>query len=225
TGVKNHSSELRLVRYILFTLKSGDVVIDAGAHLGYFTMVMAACVSGEGTVIAFEPSVKTGEYLRKNMLHKLQVRTEQMMLSSSKGESTFHEFPLKYSEFNTSIQRVSKKTMSSTSRVVQMTSLDAYCKENEIMPGFVKIDLAGGEYNVIKGAMHILTHVEKIALRLRKNDYEMLYGPAVTLLVQAGFVAFRINDQGVLVRMSDIDAYVSSLTEESDHIIFRKFIG
>ncbi len=225
TGVKSHNSELRLVRYMLSTLNHGDVVVDAGAHFGYFTMVMAACVSGEGTVMAFEPSIKAGEYLRKNALHKVQIRTEQMMLSASKGESTFHEFPLRYSEFNTSIQRVSEKTMPSKSRVVQMTSLDEYCKENEMVPTFIKIDVEGGEYNILKGAVHILEEVKTIAMELRQSDYEVLYAPAVTLLEQAGFVAFRIDDHGRLSRLQDVASYISNLAEESDNVVFKKTSG
>lgn len=222
TGVKSHSSELRLTHYILTTLKSGDVAIDAGAHFGYFTMVMAACVSGEGMVVAFEPSTKAGEYLRKNTLHKVQVRTEQVMLSASKGESTFHEFPLRYSEFNTSIQRVSEKTMPSKSRVVKMTSLDDYCRENDIMPVFIKIDVEGGEYNILKGAVHTLEEVKTIAMELRQKDYDVLYAPALTLLEQAGFTAFRIDDQGSLSRLQDVSDYIANLQEESDNVIFKR---
>lgn len=222
TGVKSHPSELRLVRYILATLRHGDVAIDAGAHLGYFSLVMAACVSEEGMVIAFEPSVKTGDYLRKNCLHKLQVRTEQMMLSSAKGESTFHEYSLRYSEFNTSIHRVSEKHIPSVSRVVQMTSLDEYCKENTLTPVFIKIDVEGGEYNILKGAVNVLEDIQVIAMELRKNDYHVLYAPAVTLLEQCGFAAHRIDDAGRLVLLTDVAGYIESLSGESDNVVFRR---
>jgi FkbM family methyltransferase len=224
-GLKSHPSELRLVRYMLNTLTGGDVAIDAGAHLGYFTLVMAACVTEEGVVVAFEPSERIAVFLRRNTLHKLQVRTEKWMLSAGKGESTFHEFSLRNSEFNTSILRVSEKTLPSKSKVVSTTSLDEYCKEYQITPVFLKLDVEGGEYNILKGALTILDEVKSIAIELRKRDYPVLYAPAVALLEQMGFIAFQIEDDGTLKHLPDVGAYIESLADESDNVVFRREPG
>src|SRR5258707_1235512 len=43
------------IRFVRGLLQPGDAVIDAGAHIGFFTMHMAAAVGPSGRVYAFEP--------------------------------------------------------------------------------------------------------------------------------------------------------------------------
>jgi hypothetical protein len=49
-------------------LRPGDVMIDAGANIGLFTVLAAARVGPHGRVIACEPSPATMELLRDNVL-------------------------------------------------------------------------------------------------------------------------------------------------------------
>src|SRR5580700_7741428 len=46
------ADEIALVKHML---KPGDTALDIGAHIGYFTMHMAAAVGPSGAVYAFEP--------------------------------------------------------------------------------------------------------------------------------------------------------------------------
>jgi len=48
-------------------LKEGDVVIDLGANIGYFTLLAAKLVGREGKVYAFEPEPRNYQYLTKNI--------------------------------------------------------------------------------------------------------------------------------------------------------------
>ena len=43
------------VRFVRSVLKPGDTAIDAGGHIGFFTMEMAAMVGPAGVVYSFEP--------------------------------------------------------------------------------------------------------------------------------------------------------------------------
>src|SRR5262245_64079544 len=43
------------VEFVRTLLKPGDTAVDVGAHIGYFTMQMAAAVGPAGRVYAFEP--------------------------------------------------------------------------------------------------------------------------------------------------------------------------
>lgn len=51
----------------LYELKKGDIVVDAGAHIGVFTVLAAKRVGDNGGVIAIEPEKKNLENLRKNI--------------------------------------------------------------------------------------------------------------------------------------------------------------
>ena len=48
-------------------IHSGDVVLDIGAHIGYYTLQFANLVGSTGKVYAFEPEPKNFELLKKNV--------------------------------------------------------------------------------------------------------------------------------------------------------------
>ncbi len=50
----------------LRAVREGDVVIDVGAHFGYFTLLFAHLVGESGRVVSFEPTPSTFSVLRKN---------------------------------------------------------------------------------------------------------------------------------------------------------------
>lgn len=54
---------------ILSRLKAGDVFVDVGANIGYFTIVAASLVGEQGQVYAFEPDPENYRLLQKNSAH------------------------------------------------------------------------------------------------------------------------------------------------------------
>lgn len=46
-------------------IKEGDIVIDVGANIGYFTLLFSKLVGENGKVFAFEPESKNFELLKK----------------------------------------------------------------------------------------------------------------------------------------------------------------
>src|ERR1700704_4312839 len=59
--------EVDEVRYVRTVLRPGDTAIDAGAHIGFFTMQMAAIVGPQGRVHAFEPFDANAELLERSI--------------------------------------------------------------------------------------------------------------------------------------------------------------
>jgi FkbM family methyltransferase len=59
--------EPNLTYFISSVLKPGDVFIDVGANIGYFTMLAAKCVGASGKVYAIEASPSTYELLIANL--------------------------------------------------------------------------------------------------------------------------------------------------------------
>src|SRR6266481_4182242 len=53
------------IRFVQGLLRPGDAAIDAGAHIGFFTMQMAAAVGPEGRVYAFEPLDSNADLLER----------------------------------------------------------------------------------------------------------------------------------------------------------------
>jgi FkbM family methyltransferase len=80
--------ERHLTRVMLDRLKPEDSVVDIGANLGYFTVLMASCVP-RGRVYAFEPDPGNLRLLRTNIaLNGFQDRVElyPVALAESAGE-------------------------------------------------------------------------------------------------------------------------------------------
>lgn len=60
--------ERELARFFVSNLKEGDVCIDIGANVGYFTVLAAQAVGVQGRVIACEPEEENFELLKKMLL-------------------------------------------------------------------------------------------------------------------------------------------------------------
>src|SRR5260221_8088554 len=59
--------ELPLTRYFLSRVKPGQRAVDVGAHVGYFTILLATLVGTGGCVTAYEPTHETYDVLRDNV--------------------------------------------------------------------------------------------------------------------------------------------------------------
>jgi FkbM family methyltransferase len=55
------------VAFMRGVLRPGDTAIDAGAHIGFFTMQMAAAVGPDGRVYAFEPFEANADLLQRSI--------------------------------------------------------------------------------------------------------------------------------------------------------------
>ena len=64
--VRGHyeEAEMELMRR---TLRQGDIVVDIGAHIGFFTMQMGALVGPRGCVYAFEPFDANADLLERSI--------------------------------------------------------------------------------------------------------------------------------------------------------------
>ncbi|MFC7477135.1 FkbM family methyltransferase [Dankookia sp. GCM10030260] len=54
-------------RFLASTLRPGEQVIDVGAGIGYFTLLMADLVGPQGRVLALEPNPQAAALLRRNL--------------------------------------------------------------------------------------------------------------------------------------------------------------
>ena len=54
--LKSKSYEPHVTSVVMKLLKEGDVFLDIGANVGYFTMLASSLVKSNGKVIAFEPN-------------------------------------------------------------------------------------------------------------------------------------------------------------------------
>lgn len=78
-------------RWLLSQLREGDVFIDVGAHVGYYTLLAASRVGPTGAVHAFEPLPDNCRRLERNVKinQYWQVITSQCAVSDETAHSAF----------------------------------------------------------------------------------------------------------------------------------------
>jgi len=134
-------------------VRRGDVTYDLGAHVGYFTLVLARLVGPDGHVYSFEPDPRNFEALTANTAHAGQVTPVAAAVSDQPGEVVFATFEL------SSIGHIAdSRTPGDARRLpVRCTTLDSFVyEEGNPAPAFLKIDVEGAETLVLQGAARLL---------------------------------------------------------------------
>ncbi|OGV85826.1 MAG: hypothetical protein A2340_11255 [Lentisphaerae bacterium RIFOXYB12_FULL_60_10] len=136
-------------------LATGMVVLDAGANVGLYTVFMAKKVGSGGKVIAVEPSKREMCYLkencRRNNLENVLLR--QVALAANTGHAELCVAPDEYNGLN-SIGRFRYPDIPVAAReMVKTMTIDDLVEECGLSRlDFIKLDVEGSEYEVLRGA-------------------------------------------------------------------------
>ena len=134
-------------------IHSGDVVLDIGAHIGYYTLQFANLVGSTGKVYAFEPEPKNFELLKKNVqINKHDnVVLIQKIVSDKDGIVEFF-----ISKFDSIGNKLFESNEAGSSIKIESTTLDEYFKDLKKKIDFIKMDIQGGEGKAILGMKNLL---------------------------------------------------------------------
>jgi len=147
-------AEAAFVRRIV---RPGDHVIDAGANIGFFTMLLAQAVTERGSVRAFEPLPFLFEALersvRENRFETI-VGCERIALSDADGTGLFRYAPKTANFGGGHLAEPGVTPAAHIDELVEMRRLDAYLDERRV--AFIKVDVEGAEPRVISGALTML---------------------------------------------------------------------
>ena len=134
-------------------IHSGDIVVDIGAHIGYYTLQFANLVGPTGKVYAFEPEPKNFELLKKNVqINKYDnVVLIQKIVSDKDGIVEFF-----ISKFDSIGNKLFKSNEAGSSIKIESTTLDEYFKDLKEKIDFIKMDIQGGEGKAILGMKNLL---------------------------------------------------------------------
>jgi FkbM family methyltransferase len=154
-------------------VKEGDVVIDLGANIGYFTLLAAKLVGPTGKVFAFEPEPKNFSYLKKNveLNNYTNVIIEQKAVSNYNGETKLFICP--YDSGHHTINRPNGieayrlgRSGEITSIDIEVVTLDNYLRNKTDRVDVIKIDVEGAEALVFEGMKEILSKNQNIKIFL-----------------------------------------------------------
>ena len=210
-------------------IKPGDVIIEIGGHIGYFSMLYSQLVGPRGHVFVFEPGENNLPYLRRNLAGKANTRIIEKAVSDQNGVIKFWLEDLS-GQNNSMVEnyhlldgnialaglgnQVHKKEVT-----VQSITLDSFIEEmasDKLSPNFVKIDVEGAELMVLKGAQNLLTRraiplmvevtcdAEPIFNMMREHGYSLFLenGAAVSSIKDMNGNIFCLPDRGSITRFN-----------------------
>jgi FkbM family methyltransferase len=138
-------------------VEPGDIVIDAGANIGIFTMFAAAY--RKARVYAFEPI----PYVFEELCNNIRINEVELLVTAIKaGLSDSQGMCDMFSEDDSIVSGTFLPSIAGGvkgGRVLkcQVTTIDKYVEENNIPKvDFIKADIEGFERNMLRGAVETL---------------------------------------------------------------------
>jgi len=202
--------EPKQVKLIKSIVKKGDTVLDIGANIGYYTLLLAKLVGPTGKVYAFEPDPENFRILKKNVgLNKYKnIVLEQKAVSNKSGK-----LKLFLSDENNGDHRIYNPSGERKEfREISSIKLDNYFKRKPKI-AFFKMDIQGVEPDAFEGMKSILN--EKDIKFTTEFSPENLYSAGrsplgfIKLLNDLGFSLFDL-DAGTKVGEDTIKKYEES---------------
>jgi FkbM family methyltransferase len=169
-------------------VKPGDIVLDIGANIGYYTVIMSKIVGEQGKVLAFEPTKHFGEVLKENIkVNNLEnVTVYEYGLSDKDTNSNIF-----IGDNSATIHWAENKGNLINNETIPLKTLDSMIDSLKIEKiNFIKIDVDGHEPFFLKGAWKTISKYKpKILLEIDHAHY-----------LKAGFTAWdfynEIKDRG-----------------------------
>ena len=140
-------------------LHRGDVFVDVGANIGYFSVLAASVVGDTGRVIAFEPDPENFQLLQANIELNAQqhcITAVEAALSEADGAGLLY-----LSEDNLGDHQVYAADETRASVPVTLYQGSDYLGSLIQRIDVLKIDTQGSEYRVIAGLLPLLSQLQR----------------------------------------------------------------
>ncbi|MHC4477327.1 MAG: FkbM family methyltransferase [Planctomycetota bacterium] len=199
-------------------LRSGDVVIDVGANIGFTSLLASVIVGKDGKVYSVEPHPRTYEFLRGNLTLNGAENVESFncALGSESGTISLSD---RTGDDKNFVDRTGRAIP------VDQKRLDALYVGNEPI-SLLKIDVEGYEKFVIEGAAELLENVRCIHFEAIEELY-LRFGytlrELVGLLVDGDFKILEVHaDELYRLGPSDYPRFGSNLVAVRDLGMFLR---
>src|ERR687898_2695798 len=141
----------------LFTPKEGDVVIDIGAHMGRYTIISSKRVGANGKVVAIEADPSNFEMLNRNIKvnqltniislnNAVYSKETKLKLYLPSGESGFTKYNTIMPNWINTQEKFVEVNANTLDYLLQLNKI----RQEEV--NWIKIDVEGAEFEVLKGA-------------------------------------------------------------------------
>jgi FkbM family methyltransferase len=150
------------------SLAAGDNVIDAGANIGFFSILAANLVGDYGQVFSFEPVAEANAILKNNIkLNNCRnIEVIEKALGETEGEAQFYIDGDGLFEGSSFV--IKPQNNAGEGRRIMQTTVDEFVfGRNLDRVDFIKVDIEGAERYMLKGAEKTIKKFKpKIAIRI-----------------------------------------------------------
>jgi FkbM family methyltransferase len=152
---------------VLASLSAGDVFLDVGANIGYYTVIAAQQVGDEGAVFAFEPDAANFQLLQQNLqLNNCEHRVAafEAGLAESNGVGQLY-----LSEDNAGDHQIFPAAPGRRSQTIQLHNGSELLRPRLQRLDLLKVDVQGAEYAVMAGLLPLLLelpHLPRMIIEL-----------------------------------------------------------
>jgi len=179
----------------------GDVVVDVGAHWGYFTLLAATLCGERGRVFAFEPHPRNFDLLTKNIrVNRLtNVVAIQKAVANHTGTTKLFQARSTAGHSLCSIPPEWRLAggPAKEAMVVDTVALDDFCAQSCVVPRLIKMDIEGAEPLALAGMRRLIERNPLLVLITEFNSSYLDAKAAAAFLGQltaCGFDVGSIDD-------------------------------
>ena len=188
--------------FVSSNIRPGDVFVDVGANIGYFSMLAAQ--NQPARVLAFEPVPGTFDLLTRNIRHNnLGEIIEPVNMALGSRDRTAKSVcalgPKNHIEYTLDDDDAGLATVE-----VRIGPLDGWLKEHASIErvDFIKVDIEGYEYEFLRGAREtirsfrpmVLMEVEEYRLAKFGVTAEEVFG----FMKEAGYEYLRVGPEEIV---------------------------
>lgn len=206
------------VRFLERFLGEATTVIDIGAHLGFYTLLMSSKVGSMGHVLAFEPSPREFRDLKMHIRinRRTNVQPEELALADRSGRMVLFVVGPPWTTRNSLRPPNIKGVQSIAASVV---TLDEYLFEKGMQEvDLIKLDAEGAELKILGGAVGLLSRPRRPVILCEINDpviaecgWEHRGEDVIEFLETKGFRWYGLSVDGSPVPLAKSSFYCADL--------------
>jgi FkbM family methyltransferase len=207
------------------SIKKGMIIVDVGAHIGYYTLLAARLTGNTGKVFAFEPDPYNFAILKRNVSingYRNVILEQKAVLDQSVACHLF------LCRRNLGAHRIYDVHDGRKKITVEGTTLDEYFRAKPYID-VIKIDVEGAEAAVIQGMDNIISTNKRLKMFLEfwpAGERASGFSPTVFLnkLFKYCYRIYFIDEsKKEVVRMMNEAEVFKSIRKDSINLLLEKF--
>lgn len=154
------------VPFVLANVMPGARVLDIGANIGFYSMLMGSLVGPSGRVVAFEPLAFLSDALERSVAENRYeniIQLHRVGLSDKRGEGLLRHAPGTINFGGAHIVAGNDVPAAHVDERIVLQPLDDFLDPDR-RTSFVKLDVEGAEPLVIAGGMNLLRRDRPLVL-------------------------------------------------------------